>query len=262
MNWYDPSDASRLIIAPQAEIDGFLKRQGDVPGFGIAERFLMFLTAAGLRHLPAVAEVRQEPFPLPTFLEKRPLYTAPGEPPISVVEKTYTAPVAVDALEVAVALGARQVFAFGVCGAVGADVEIGDIVIPTEVVRREGTSLHYAPPEVNATPDDALRRRLVDHFAAGETPVHVGKTVSTDAPFRQTVNTELNWRAAGVLGVDMEMSAILTVARFHRVPAVGLLVVSDKHDLTETGGWTYGGAVYQANRQAAVEQFVEFVRAT
>lgn len=46
MNWYDPSDDSRPIISPQAEINGYLANHRHVPDFGISERVLMLQTGA------------------------------------------------------------------------------------------------------------------------------------------------------------------------------------------------------------------------
>lgn len=154
-----------------------------------------------------------------------------------------------------------MLFTFGLCGAVSEEVDIGDIVISAEIVREEGASYHYALPDVNAKPDQHLLHSLIDHVAAQtELPVHCGKTVSTDAVFRQTLRKELNWRADGVLGVDMEMSALLTVARFRSIPAVSLLVVSDKHVLEENGQWHWGGQELTGARRLALKLFVEWIK--
>jgi purine-nucleoside phosphorylase len=85
-------------------------------------------------------------------------------------------------------------------------------------------------------------------------------TVSTDAVFRQTLNKELAWRQASVLGVDMEMSALLAVAQYHRIPAVGLLIVSDKHVLDPSAAWHWGGEELKKNKAVAIDMFVEFIR--
>jgi len=58
------------------------------------------------------------------------------------------------------------------------------------------------------------------------------------------------------------MSALLTVAEFHNIPAVSLLVVSDKHELTDSGKWHWGGDILEKNREIALELFVEFVMET
>jgi len=260
LNWHSPDDKSRIIISPQAEIEGYTNKLGDTADFGIAERFLMLETGKDISRLQSRYSIKQEAFQLPAFLGKRPIYAIEGDQKISLIEMACSAPVAVDALEIAIAMGCKKLFAFGLCGAVAEKLNVGDVIIPTEIMREEGTSYHYAVGNKNARPDENLKQSLLDFFAdKQQLNVYSGKTVSTDAVFRQTLKKELKWRANGILGVDMEMSALLTVAEFHNIPAVSLLVVSDKHELTDSGKWHWGGDILEKNRKIALELFVEFV---
>jgi uridine phosphorylase len=144
---------------------------------------------------------------------------------------------------------------------VGSEVGLGDLVLPIEVIREEGTSFHYTADEENARPDRNLFEALRGYLErAGDVTLHTGKTVSTDAAFRQTVKKERRWRELGVLAVDMEMSAVLAAARHHEIPAVGLLVVSDKHDLEGDTPWEWGGEDMRASRLRAVDLIVDFAR--
>ncbi len=260
MMWYDSSDNSAPIILPQDTIAKFLNKHGDIQGFRVADHFLMLETGAVLSHLQEKYSVREEPFPLPAFFSHS-LFAIEGEPEISFVEKTFAAPIAVAALETSIAMGCKKLFAFGTCGAVAEHLNVGDIVIPTEIIREEGTSYHYAASGINATPDKHLMECLLGHCSVQKVlPVHAGKTVSTDAVFRQTVTKELGWRANEILAIDMEMSALLTVARYHQIPAVSLLVVSDKHDLKEGSQWHWGGETLQRNRKIAIDLLIGFMR--
>ena len=56
------------------------------------------------------------------------------------------APLAAGFLEEAIVLGARKVVACGGCGVLSADVQAGQVIVPTEAVRDEGTSFHYLAP--------------------------------------------------------------------------------------------------------------------
>lgn len=58
----------------------------------------------------------------------------------------------------------------------------------------------------------------------------------------------------------MEMSALLTVARFHQLPAVSVLVVSDKHVLEEQSQWHWGGRKLTESCATVVNLFVEFIK--
>lgn len=261
MDWFDPSDDSKLIITPQAEAGDFLSKRGEEVNFGVAERFLMLQTAHDVSFLQAECDMGTESSTLPSFLGKRPLFSIEGPRRISVIDHAFGAPVAVDVLETAIAMGCRQLFCFGLCGAIASEARIGDVIVPTEVVRAEGTSYHYAGAEAAAAPDQALLRRLLDHLA-DETrlTVHAAKTASTDAMFRLTTNKERQWREGGVLGIDMELSALLTVAQHHRIPAVGLLVVSGKHRLGGNRHWRHGAEQSDAKRRIALQRLVEFIQ--
>ena len=262
MDWQDPNDDSRPIISPRALIESYARKHGLGSEFRVNERFLMLLTGGeDIADLKSAFEVTEEAFPLPCFLGKRPLLVIDGQPPVSLLQKTLSAPVAVDALEVAIAMGARDIFLFGLCGAFAEDVNIGDIIIPTEIKREEGCSYHYSPTGQNAKPN-AERTQALCAFLKGHDGIrlHTGTTVSTDAVFRQTLNKEISWRNKGILGVDMEMSALLTVAGFYGLPAVCMLVVSDKHTLEPETQWHWGGEELNRNRSRAVELLVTFIR--
>ncbi len=58
--------------------------------------------------------------------------------------------------------------------------------------------------------------------------VHEGRVWSTDAPFRETVKKVIHYQQAGALAVDMETSALFTVASFRGILMAVALVVSDE----------------------------------
>ncbi len=70
------------------------------------------------------------------------------------------APVAVIALEILIAAGARKFLVFGGYGAIHPSVKIYDIVIPTWGIREEGTSYHYYPPDVVPKPNEKIMEAL------------------------------------------------------------------------------------------------------
>jgi purine-nucleoside phosphorylase len=67
--------------------------------------------------------------------------------------------------------------------------------------------------------------------------VHEGLVWSTDAPFRETVGKVVKYQKAGALAVDMEISALYTVAAFRSILVAAALVVSD--DLSSLT-WVHG----------------------
>jgi len=148
---------------------------------------------------------------------------------ISVFGTPFGAPQAAVILERLIAMGARKIFTFGCCGSLQPDLQIGHLVIPTEALSEEGTSEHYPLAK------EAMRKageKIVElcraqcreknfRFAAG-------KVWTTDALFRETGKKVEHYSARGLLGVDMEMSALLTVAAYRKVQLGGMMVISDE----------------------------------
>jgi purine-nucleoside phosphorylase len=60
---------------------------------------------------------------------------------------------------------------------------------------------------------------------------------STDAPYRETVRKILFYQKKGILAVDMESSALFTVAHFRRIQLATVLIVSDELFTLE---WVHG----------------------
>ncbi|MBM4055151.1 MAG: hypothetical protein FJ264_10880 [Planctomycetes bacterium] len=260
-DWFDKSDDSRCVISPADCLSNWpvdLRNSAK-----IAERLVLFETDAGIPFVRKKFKAKKGVFTLPGFFAKPDIYTAEGKNAVSFIQGGFGAPAAVCALEIAVVLGCRCLFVFGLCGGVGKELEVGDIVIPTEIVREEGASHHYATSEINAYPHDDLLCELKDYLSkTGISNVVFGKTVSTDAVFRQTKTKELSWRKRGIIGVDMEASALLTVAGYHKIPAICMLIVSDTHDLENDVPWRWGGNGFAKKQHKAIDLFVEFARNT
>jgi uridine phosphorylase len=147
------------------------------------------------------------------------------------------APQAVLVLEKLIASGVTDVIAMGWCGSLQAHVRIGDLVLATGAFSEEGTSAHY--PITNRRPEpsrellDALREALTGRALT----VHEGMVWSTDAPFRETIGKVIKYQQAGALAVDMEASALFTVAAFRNIRVAEALVVSDDLSSLE---WVHG----------------------
>ncbi|MBE7547912.1 putative purine-nucleoside phosphorylase [Candidatus Kuenenia stuttgartiensis] len=260
-NWFGKDDHSRCIISP---VDCLSNGQPDLrKSAKIGECLVMFETNAGIPYVKRRLKAKKNVFTLPGFIPHPDVYSVEGKNTVSFIQGGFGAPASVCTFEIAVALGCKCLFVFGLCGGIGKNLEVGDIVIPTEIIREEGTSYHYASAETNALPDKDLLDELKDYLCqTGENSVMYGKTVSTDAVFRQTKAKELFWRKNGIIGVDMETSALLTVAGFHKIPAIGMLIVSDKHNLENDAPWKWGGNGFAKNQCKAINLLVEFARNT
>ncbi len=124
--------------------------------------------------------------------------------------------------------GARTLVRVGSCGSLVAGVQLRDVVVAMTAcsdsamnrLRFEG--IDYAPAA-----DFGLLRRTVDAAEAARVPVHVGPIMSGDSFYSD--RPELTRRLAeyGVLAVEMETSALYTLAAKHGARALAICTVSD-----------------------------------
>lgn len=166
------------------------------------------------------------------------------------------APQAILILERMIAMGARHFIATGWCGSLQTHVRIGDIVLPADAISEEGTSQHY--PKCAATPSPHLQQSIERVLETSGMPVHHGTVWTTDAPFRETVSKVKKFQSEGVLAVEMETSALFTVAAYRGIDLAVVLVVSD--DLSEFK-WRHGfrEPVFKEARQKAVDSTLQAV---
>lgn len=130
-------------------------------------------------------------------------------------------------LEEVIAFGARKFIACGGSGVLDGEVGLADLVVVTAAVRDEGVSYHYLPPgqEVTATESGvaALEQALGDLGV----PYRLGKTWTTDAPYRETHGKIARRIAQGCLVVEMEAAGLMAVGEFRDVPLGQILYGGD-----------------------------------
>lgn len=135
-------------------------------------------------------------------------------------------------LEETIARGCRKFIACGGCGVLEKDMPVGKLIVVSSAVRDEGVSYHYLPParEVAANPAAiaALKRTLDEQGI----PYRLGKTWTTDAPYRETRHKIALRRGEGCLAVEMEAAAMMAVAEFRGVVLGQVLYAGD--DLSGT----------------------------
>jgi uridine phosphorylase len=148
------------------------------------------------------------------------------------------APGTIAMMEEMIARGARLFLGLGLAGSLQPAAPVGSLLIPTHCVREEGTSLHYITDDEDIKPDPGLVALLSKAAHAAGEQVLAGGQWTIDAPYRELVTKIDAYRAQGVLGVDMETSAMYALGRFHGVAVCNLLVVSD--ELWETWRPAFG----------------------
>lgn len=148
---------------------------------------------------------------------------------IALVGPCIGAPAAVLILEKMIVLGAKNVLVLGCCGSLQEDINIGDMIIPEEAIREEGTSFHYIEdgefiPRAHKKMTGLISKACEEQ----RLKIHAGKVWTTDAPYRETRGKVGKYKGQNVLGVEMELSALMTVACLKKINLGGLLIVSDE----------------------------------
>jgi len=138
------------------------------------------------------------------------------------------APQAAMGMEKLIALGARDLWALGWCGSLQPGLLVGHLVIPSSAISEEGTSRHYPIRESRPRANHVLNQILEAALHNRDQTVTMGEVWTTDAPYRETLSKVKAFQRRNILAVEMEMSALMTVALFRSVRFAALLVVSDE----------------------------------
>lgn len=155
-------------------------------------------------------------------------------------------PAAAVMLEELIAFGVKRFVSVGTAGSLCVDLPPGSLVLCDSALRDEGTSYHYAPPSSPARADPLLTEALGQALSRRGLRYRTGPSWTTDAVYRETPLEVEHFRDAGALVVEMEASALFTVAAFRKVPIASCFTVSDTlaelawrpefHAETTTGG--------------------------
>ena len=170
------------------------------------------------------SELKKNRFPATVYLT-----TKLKKKKISVFGTPLGAPHAVIMLERLIAMGAQKIIALGCCGSLQSYLPIGSFVLPLTALSEEGTSLHYPLPKSKVPAADAqIVNICLAKCAENKIKPFSGKVWTTDALFRETREKVKKYSQNNVLAVEMEMSALFTVAAYRKVQLGGIMVVSDE----------------------------------
>jgi len=150
---------------------------------------------------------------------------------ISLVGAPLGAPAAVILLERLIAMGGRKFMVLGCCGSLQKDLKIGDWVLPTSALIDEGTSGQYdggGPEGWVRIAEGRVLEKLRRALQQEKQTFREGGIWTTDGLFRETREKVARYSAKGLWAVEMEVSALFTVAAFRGVDLAVLLVVSDE----------------------------------
>lgn len=219
--WCLSNDSSKAVITAAEQINSAHRECC----LHLPETAVVFFMSKGTDYLIEHYDTEKMAEPFPRFLNRCPIWEIKNLN-LCFLDGGRGAPQAVDTVETLAALGVKNIVAVGMCGAYDENVHVGEIIAPRKAFVEEGTSLHYYESIDAAYPDAALLHLATSLFSIKNHPI-----VSTDAVYRQTFRKEQLWREKGAVGVDMETSAVFSVAQYLGLKAVALLMVSDIHPI-------------------------------
>lgn len=165
------------------------------------------------------------------------------------------APMAAMTLEKLIALGAKKVVMYGWCGAATSKLKVGELFVGGSAHCGEGTSSYYGKHN-QYEPSERLGQRVGEGI--GVSAVHPMWT--TDAPYRESRKMlKALGERFGVCGVDMEYSALCSVAAFRGIDFAGLFLVSDElyHEKWHPG---FTSPHFKQQNKTVIEQLIQVVR--
>lgn len=155
------------------------------------------------------------------------------------------APTAAMLVEEMIVCGLRALIVTGAAGSLQPDAPIGTIVLPTTAIREEGTSHHYTASREPARCSPRLTDALASELERQAARYVEGPTWTTDGVYMEHKTKIERYRTAGVVTVEMELSALLTVAAYRGIECAGLFVVSDELH-RDTWEMDFGGPTFNA----------------
>lgn len=131
------------------------------------------------------------------------------------------APIAAVVAHELIDLGVRRIIRLGTMIRLG-ETQLGDFVIATEAISRDGTSETYCPGKRLFQADAALTRLLLDKATSESVAVHAGRAISVDGFYTEMMPTDLQqaetiaelharYTEQGCIGLDMETAALFAI---------------------------------------------------
>ena len=158
--------------------------------------------------------------------------------PISVTSTGIGSPSAAIAVEELARTGVETFIRVGSCGALQPEMSVGDLIITTGAVRQEGTSDEYVREDYPAAADHEVVSALIAAAERLGHTCHTGVTMSADSfyagqgrpgfdGFEAARSNQLidDLREANVANIEMEASAILTLANVYGLRAGAVCTV-------------------------------------
>lgn len=140
---------------------------------------------------------------------------------------SYGAPAIAMAVEELIALGVKRFILIEAAGALQPFLTAGSTVLSTNAIPGEGVSRYYSNLSDFSKSSPYLNRKIESSLKHNEVLYSKGVTWTTDAFYRETKGFVKLYSKKGVVCVDMDASALFSVAQYHKVDASALFYITD-----------------------------------
>jgi purine-nucleoside phosphorylase len=124
--------------------------------------------------------------------------------------------------------GVKTLVRVGSCGALAADVRLGDVIVAMGASTDSKVNrIRFMDHDFAALADFGLVERAAQAARAQGTPIRVGNVFSSDLFYSPQTALFDVMEKMGILGVEMEAAGLYGVAAEHGVRALAILTVSD-----------------------------------
>ncbi|HEX2701927.1 MAG TPA: hypothetical protein VHM72_00660, partial [Solirubrobacteraceae bacterium] len=148
--------------------------------------------------------------------------TAPDGDALTIQSTGMGGPSAAIVLEELIALGATRAVRVGTAGGLDPSLKLGELLIASEAIAADGTSLALGAAErVPADPG------LLATLQGAAPDVRCGPIVSSDLFYEVGKPRFEGWREAGALAVEMEAAALFSVGRLRGIKVACALAITD-----------------------------------
>ncbi|MGL4367631.1 MAG: nucleoside phosphorylase [Brevinemataceae bacterium] len=157
--------------------------------------------------------------------------------PITVISTGIGAPSALICIEELIWCGAKNMIRVGSTGTYQPNIKLGELIIVEGAVRQDGGSQAYIDSSYPAVSDFELVAKIKNIAQQKKYQYYCGLIRSHDSFYTDQEDTICSfWSSKGILGADMETSALLTLARLRGVRAASILnnVVEYQADLNNS----------------------------
>ena len=138
-------------------------------------------------------------------------------------------------METLIASGIRKTLMLGYAGSISNRCRIGHLVLPTWGIPEEGTSHHYLESGARPEASNDLVQELIE--ALNGLRYIQGGVWTTDAPYRETIGKVRECAGMGAVAVEMECTALMSIARYRKADFAAVLVITDE---VFEGQWKQG----------------------